>query len=136
MAYEDDRLRSIWTNRKRQPSRRTIDEMTLAAWIHAGCPEDEAMETLLADDSQAREMLSSIQLETSIEQASATPELLEMLRCSITAHLSDARDASVNRSIIGSIGLTTAAAAAAIIVAALGFISGQTLHLGPSCLKS
>ena len=126
MAYGDDRLRSLWTNRKRQPSHRKIDEMTLAAWIDADCPEDETMETLLADDPEARELLSAIQLEADDEVASASPQLLDALRCSIAAHLLDACKPPASRSIIGSIGLTTAAAAAAIIVAALGFTFGQT----------
>ncbi|MBG83361.1 MAG: hypothetical protein CMJ40_02310 [Phycisphaerae bacterium] len=125
MGHGDDRLGAIWSRRKRQPSHPSLDEMMLASWIDAGCPEDEVIETLLSDDPRARAMLSSIRLAEPVEQTTPAPELLETLRSSIMEHLSDVRDTPQPRTVIGSIGLTTSAAAAAIVVAALGFIFGQ-----------
>ena len=126
MANEDDRLRSIWISRKRADSSRLIDEMTLAAWIDAGCPQDDEMEAWLAEDPRSREMLSFMRLQPPLDQAGCSPELLESLHGSIMEHIKKASETPVRRTVIGSIGVTSAAAAAAILVAALGFIFGQT----------
>lgn len=126
MAIADDRLRSLWTSRKRQPPFIEIDEMAFAAWIDSGCPENEAMEALLSEDPLARESLSHIRLHTSNQVEDASSELIESLRSAVSPHLSPVSTARSGRSVIGSIGIQTAAAVAAIVVAALGFTFGQT----------
>lgn len=126
MADADDSLKALWANRRQRSHLVKIDEMTLAAWFDAGCPEDDALEGLLSEDPAARELLSFLRDETPIEQMNVSSKTLKSLHASTLEHLRNTRTDRGRRYVIGSIGLQATAAAAAIVVAAIGFTFGQS----------
>ncbi|MEE2907540.1 MAG: hypothetical protein VX527_06860 [Planctomycetota bacterium] len=126
MTYEEDKLKSIWLARQQDPAFELVDENAVAAWLDDGCPENEAVESSLASNRPLREAVSAIRLDGNQAANEFVPE---GTRQHLLAHVLEAfqpKLANSERSpVIGSIGLRMAAAAAAIVVAALGFSFGR-----------
>lgn len=126
MPYEDDTLKSAWLGRKQGSSTTSVDENAVAAWLERDCPEDEAVESALADNPTAREAVSSLRLEGTQSLAEPVPTATQRR---LLAGVLDVFQPGITRSdrspVIGSIGMRAAAAAAAIAVAALGFGFGR-----------
>lgn len=125
MPYEDDILKSAWLGRKQGSS--TVDENAVAAWLERDCPQDEAVESALADNPTAREAVSSLRLEgTQPLLAEPVPAATQQRLLAGVMDVFQPGITHPDRSpVIGSVGMRMAAAAAAIAVAALGFSFGR-----------
>lgn len=126
MADLDDRLKALWVGRKREDPLFDIDEMGLAAWFDAGCPENEAIDSWLSNDPASRETLYFLLEEARSTRPQPSAETIESLQGSILGHLRESSAGRRRRPVLASIGLQSMAAAAAIVVAALGFSFGQS----------
>ena len=123
---DDDRLRSTWRNRQQSTSTIPEDVTEVAAWLDQGCPESDSIDLMLAENRSLREAVAAIRLdEPEIATQFVSTEVRERLLATVLEAL-PACDAARSRPwVIGSIGLRITAAAAAVIVAALGFNFGR-----------
>ncbi|MDG2423839.1 MAG: hypothetical protein P8M22_07660 [Phycisphaerales bacterium] len=123
---DDDRLKSAWQNRQKGTSSVTGDVTEVAAWLDQGCPESDSIDLMLAENRSLREAVGAIRL----EQPDASTQFVskdthDRLLAAVLETLPSHAAARARPPVIGSIGLRITAAAAAIVVAALGFNFGR-----------
>ena len=123
----EDSLKSMWQEQPGSPPRAPEDLMAMAAWLEAGCPQDDHIDALLAGDRSLRHAISDIRLKSpeSSDHTISETSRSELL-ASVLDALSDQPNSRHQRNVIGSIGFRLAAMAAAVAVAAIGFSFGRT----------
>ena len=124
MTEHDAKLKALWLTRNRDASLPMVDEAALAAWLDGNLTgtEAEQVEAFLAESSEARAAVSALRLEGQPTPETASPELQTQLLETVLDRIENRR---AQPAVIGRIGMQAAAAAAAIAVAALGFIFGR-----------
>ena len=103
MADLDDRLKALWVGRKREDPLFDIDEMGLAAWFDAGCPENEAIDSWLSNDPASRETLDFLLEEARSTRPQPSAETIESLQGSILGHLRESSAGRRRRPVLASI---------------------------------
>ncbi|MCH2132487.1 MAG: zf-HC2 domain-containing protein [Phycisphaerales bacterium] len=124
MATNDDTLKALWLARNRDASSPVLDEQAVAAWLDGTLPEAEAerVEAALADSRSARELIADLRLRGLPSAETVPADLHDRLVATV---LDRVRTRPARPSVLARIGMQTAAAAAAIAIAALGFIFGR-----------
>ena len=102
------------------------DVMAIAAWFDQGCPEDEQIDEMLAQNASLRNALSAMRLEKPDgSRQFISEDTRERLLATIVSAISSEAPEQQRPSVLASIGLRLGAVAAALAVAAVGFSFGR-----------
>ena len=122
MTQSDENLRALWLAQMTPHSSAQVDELTLAQWLEGtlDATQAERVEAFLAESREGRDLMYAAR--QAVQPETPSEDLEQQLRALVAEEFRP----SSRKDVLWTFSLRAAAAAAAVAISALGFVSGRS----------